>query len=154
MNSTSIEDFATLCASLEEGPSSRARILAEAGLDGSAYDALQRRWLPLLASGEDAALAHCFGRAYARARLRLMAPEEERTQELAPGHAGAPVLPFAVAIAPRRASADATLELKTAPSTPPLPFSPPAPGNSRRQLYDTQTGAPLAAPVWKPAPKR
>lgn len=154
----SIEGFALLCGTIDRSPASRAEVLASAGLDEPTFSALLRRWLPLLATGEDAHLALCFARAYARARL--IAPvegaDEDRTVELAAGQVSA-ALPFRPAGAARRApggNADATLELQAVPNrTQPLPFAPP---NHRLQMFDTQTGAPLAVPVWakEPAPKR
>ncbi len=63
-----IDHFAQLCALLDDGFAVRADVLAAAGLDEAAWQALRAEWVPRLASGDAPELALHFGRAYAHAR--------------------------------------------------------------------------------------
>jgi hypothetical protein len=101
-------------------------------------------------------------RSYARA---LLGDDEDRTLELKPHAHFSAALPFRPRVAPEVAAGEgATLEVSPATRQvpPALPFAPapalpfaPAPARrcGRLQHFDTQTGKPLATPIWVDEPE-
>jgi hypothetical protein len=63
-----IEDFAELCALVDNGATGRATVLAEAGLDDAGWHHLRAKWLPMLADASVPEIAQRFGRAYGLVR--------------------------------------------------------------------------------------
>jgi hypothetical protein len=200
---STIERFAQLCALLDDGFAVRADVLAAAGLDEAAWQALRVEWVPRLASGDAPELALHFGRAYAHARrhpgdVTPPQPVEEEDTDVDALSVGAntdptertvaggfplagPAMPFRVpallppALNPYAAAstpcqpspAVAAVDLGEATLAVPcgsfqaaaaLPFSSPTSDGRRQRLqrFDTQTGQPLATPIWvdDPAPPR
>lgn len=147
----SIEHFATLCARASGGQA----------VDDDRWSAARGCWLPVLASGEAPEIGARFAVAYARALLGAADATEEgdRTLELQPHAHFAAALPFRPRVAPEvaaRGDGDATLEVLPAarPAAPSLPFAPsPATRRQRLQQFDTQTGKPLATPIWVEEPE-
>lgn len=94
-----VEGFAALCASLDDGFWGRAMVLAQAGLREGQWDDLQRYWIDTIQA--DPSVAHRFAVAYASARGKKLAgdeqpitpePEGQRSSSLEPSCAG-PTLP-------------------------------------------------------------
>jgi hypothetical protein len=97
IDAETIERFAAICAAIDEGRP-RAHVVALAGYDDEAWDALVAAIFTLLASGGAGDLAILFSREYARARLdarrRAASAAAGHTAEM-PVYRGDRALPFA-----------------------------------------------------------
>ena len=155
--SESVERFGEICAVLGAGRRERAPLLANAGLDESAWAALCGWWAPRIQGDRETAAR--FGVAYAASLLRDprgRAPNPDETL-VGTSRAAGPDLPFRPAGGARDSARDpldvtADAPLNVIPGAA-LPFTPPAQPRKRLIRFDPQTGCALPEPIWVDLPK-
>lgn len=161
----SIEQYAALCARLDDAFPDRATILRSANLDEGSFRALQARWIEQLIAPDGGALADTFGAAYSAARrgivdqpalpFRSARTDEDSGLRLAPAPCRIHEPPIRPAVVANDAPGS-TEEMPIFARRPPvLPFAAPHVPFRRLHRFDTQTGLPLRDPIWiedAPAP--